>query len=548
LATLVEREVVTIREAGKLPDESEFIFRHALLREAAYAMLTDADRTLGHKLAGEWLESVGERDAMVLAEHFERGAQPARAVSWYRRAAEQALEGNDLRAAIDRAERGITCATTEPVRSRRGSAQATKRSASANGADEPVPSARPTPADAETIGSLRLLQAEAHRWRGEHAEAQKRAALAMESLPNRSTRWYSAAGELALASGRLGDADRIVPLVGDLCAETDDARVYRSRTVALARAAITLLHAGRYPEAERIMGEVTRLEGMIPRLDPGVGAVIQRVRATHAKFRAGDPGAYLIGAEGAAACFEQAGDLRNACNGRVNVGHATMELGAYSRAEQALWEALTMAKRMSLPAVMALAKHNLGLVLARQGAFEQARAMEAEAVEAFRVQGDRRLEGASRVYLALILQLSGKLEEAEREALTTLQQNGKIPGLRAHALAVLTEILLGRGETARAAEASAEAMRLLDTLGSIEEGESSIRLAHAEALAAQGNRQAASDAIRLARERLCARADRISDEELRKSFLERVPENSRTLALAAAWAAEREPVVSEHSS
>lgn len=43
------------------------MFRHALLRETAYALLTDDDRRLGHVLAGEWLEKQGEHDALVLA-------------------------------------------------------------------------------------------------------------------------------------------------------------------------------------------------------------------------------------------------------------------------------------------------------------------------------------------------------------------------------------------------------------------------------------------------------------------------------------------------
>ena len=48
----------------------------------AYAMLTEADRILGHRLAGAWLEQQGESDPMVLAEHFERGGEPARAGSF----------------------------------------------------------------------------------------------------------------------------------------------------------------------------------------------------------------------------------------------------------------------------------------------------------------------------------------------------------------------------------------------------------------------------------------------------------------------------------
>src|SRR6185295_15248064 len=72
-----------------------------------YAMLIESDRGLAHRLAGGWLEASGESDASVLAQHFERGGELARAAVWYQRAAEQALRGNDLETAIDRAERGL---------------------------------------------------------------------------------------------------------------------------------------------------------------------------------------------------------------------------------------------------------------------------------------------------------------------------------------------------------------------------------------------------------------------------------------------------------
>src|SRR3970282_1820569 len=66
-----------------------------------------SDRTLGHRLAGEWLQRMGEHDPVVLAEHFELGGERARAAALFVRAragavrrAEEAYEGlagGDLR-------------------------------------------------------------------------------------------------------------------------------------------------------------------------------------------------------------------------------------------------------------------------------------------------------------------------------------------------------------------------------------------------------------------------------------------------------------------
>ncbi len=81
LSKLVEQEVLAARPTSRFAGEQEFTFRHALLREGAYATLTEEDKRLGHRLAGEWLEQHGEGDPMVLAGHFERGGEGARAAS-----------------------------------------------------------------------------------------------------------------------------------------------------------------------------------------------------------------------------------------------------------------------------------------------------------------------------------------------------------------------------------------------------------------------------------------------------------------------------------
>ncbi|MFT3921494.1 MAG: protein kinase [Myxococcales bacterium] len=68
LTVLVERELVFVRGDG---DANEYGFRHALVRDAAYALLTESERSLAHRLGGDWLESLGVTEPAVLAEHFE---------------------------------------------------------------------------------------------------------------------------------------------------------------------------------------------------------------------------------------------------------------------------------------------------------------------------------------------------------------------------------------------------------------------------------------------------------------------------------------------
>src|SRR5262249_32791269 len=84
---LAGAETIQRRRTSRLPDEVEYVFRHALVRDAAYALLTPTDQEVGHRLAGEYLERAGEIDPMVLAEHADRGRDPERAERFHREAA-----------------------------------------------------------------------------------------------------------------------------------------------------------------------------------------------------------------------------------------------------------------------------------------------------------------------------------------------------------------------------------------------------------------------------------------------------------------------------
>jgi tetratricopeptide (TPR) repeat protein len=503
LARLSEGELIFRRGDGKFPRETEYVFRHALIREAANAMLTDADRALGHKLAGEWLEGAGERSATVLAEHFERGGEQKRAVGWYHRAAEQALDGSDLEATIARSERGIACG-----------------------------------AEGATLGSFRFLEAEAHNWRGEHAVAEKRALEAITLLAPGGTLWYGAAAEAIVASGRLQNHANLIATVREvirapresLRAPGQDATA--RRVTSLARAVPVLLFAGQPELAAEIALE---LEQSGRATDPIALARTLEARAALAMV-AGRDAEYLDLIREAIASFERVGAARNICIASVNAGYAFLKCGAHAEAERALREALANAERAGLLYVMTAAKHNLGLVLARTGALDEALAVEEDALGLAQAQRDPRIEGGSRVYLAMIHQLRGELDFAEQQARAAIGVLKAVPPTYAVACAVLAGTLLQKRAPREALAVASEAIGLLESLGGLEEGEALVRLAHAEALNATGDAEGAKVAIRAARARLEERAARLRDSPLKATFLE-MPEHARTFSRAREWGA-----------
>ena len=227
--------------------------------------------------------------------------------------------------------------------------------------------------------------------------------------------------------------------------------------------------------------------------------------------------------------------MRNACAVRTNLGYLYCELGDLQRAEAALRQALGASDRMGLHDLSAAVEHNLGRVLGLRGELDEAERLERRAIAAFGHQGDPRLEGAARTYLAEILIAAGRQAEAAREAEASAATLIVAPSLRVAALGAAARARLLGGDLAGALAAANEAHEALAALGDIEEGESMVRLAHAEALAATGARDEALAALGAAHARLLARAERIGEPAWRHRFLHDVPVNARILALCDEW-------------
>ncbi len=199
LVRLGDRELISKRRTSRYPTEDEFVFRHALFREAAYSMLTESDRTRGHRLAASWLEQSEERDALMLAEHHVLGGHEERAAPLFLRAAEQALEGNDFGSALAHAERAEALGL-------RG----------------------------EALGEAHLVAGAAHQWQGDIEARERSVRQALAELPTQSRRWYVAAADSARIASRLGRHDNLAELV-DQVAEDSGRETASARAVVLSR-------------------------------------------------------------------------------------------------------------------------------------------------------------------------------------------------------------------------------------------------------------------------------------------------------------------------
>ncbi|WP_437315888.1 protein kinase domain-containing protein [Sorangium sp. So ce385] len=495
---LEQLEWIHASSGSTFQGERALHFRHGLVREAAYGMLTDEDRTLGHLLAGAWLERVSEPSAAVIAEHFERGGDLARAARNYERAAAQALAANDFAAVLSWTERAMSLG-------KHGAAR----------------------------GELALLRAEALRWRGELAEAARWGWEALQGLPTGSSSWYAAVGGAALAVGRLGQHERLDALAALLVSAWPEAEATGPAVVATVCTAYRLFLAGLYDRAEELYGWIDVVAARFS-TDPAVSAQVLRVRSVRERIVGNiDQSRILVMA--ALRRFEQAHDLRYVCLARISLGYTECLLGAYAEATALLRTSLAEAERMALDHVVAQVRQCLGMSLEGMGAREEALKALEQALSAFVVQGDTRLEGNTRVYLARVLRHAGEPAEAEAQARRAVAVLAGAMPPRAMAKAALAEVLLTRGQAAEALAEAREARELLASLGKLEEGEAMIHLAYAEALEATGDHAAARVTITEARERLVATAERIEDLSRRETFIKNVADNVRTLALARMW-------------
>lgn len=103
LAALRERGLVFHRERSTIAGNQEYMFKHALVCEAAYETILLKHRRKYHSQVAAWIEAnAGERleeHLALVAGHYADGGQPDLAADWYIRAGERALSQCSMQAA-----------------------------------------------------------------------------------------------------------------------------------------------------------------------------------------------------------------------------------------------------------------------------------------------------------------------------------------------------------------------------------------------------------------------------------------------------------------
>jgi tetratricopeptide (TPR) repeat protein len=445
-------------------------------------------------LVAQYLEESGERDAVILAEHWERSGEHQRAIGWYRRAAWQALEGNDLEAVLRHSQRAVACGAV-----------------------------------GEELGEVQAAQAEAYMWRGAYREAVGLGRLAMLELPPRSPRWFQVAGAVAIAAGRTSDSTQLGQLADRLQAVAGQGESSAGFLISALRTALQIYIAADYPRAASLVAACQPLLADPAAHPPAVEASIYMMQANLA---AADwrldvcPRLY----EKSAALFEQIGDLRNACAQRLDAALFYTDIGEFSHSEQLARQIIVDSERLGIGRLLPVACGALAVTLFLQLRGDEAMVAGKRSIELAEAAGDQRISGIGRVLLGRYKLEQGDLAGAEQDLLIALAALSQLPRFRARAQAIYARILIAQGRAAEGLRSAGQGYAVLQALGRVGTDEGLIRLAYVEALDQfrgpfadpAADQATALEVLRQGRERLLAQAAQIADPVAQRRFLELV--------------------------
>jgi len=434
LLTLQREEM--IRQRAGVP-ELEYIFKHHLTQEAAYNGLLKKERRVFHRQVAETLEQLLpdriEEQVGLLAHHWEQAGETERALSYLRRAGEQAAAHFANAEAVDFFSRALDLTPEDDLTGRYALLLAREKVYDLQGARE---------AQSQALAALEGL-AEALN------DDRQRARIAL-----RQTHYAEATGDYPAA-------------------------------IAAAQAAIRLAQAGQDVSSEATgylqWGRALWRQGEYEAAQIQLGQALARSRAvklhqieTDSLRNLGIVSHHQGDDAGARAYFEQAlrihremGDRRREGATLNNLGVISKEQGNYADARAYYEQALRIFREIGDRRHEGMTLGNLGSISRGLGDYAGARAYQEQALRIRRETGDRMGECTVLSNLGLLSHHLGDNEAAReysRQALLMAQEIGA-RRLQGYALTNLGHALAGMGRLAEAAHAHRQALALRRGLG-----------------------------------------------------------------------------------
>lgn len=491
LDALASRELVVRSRESRFAGEEEYVFRHALLRDAAYAMLTLEDCRNAHGRAGTWLEGVGEKDGRVLADHFERAGDAARAVPCIGRAVEAALGSGDFAGTIDLARRGKNLG-----------------------------------AAGEALGRLLALEGLALVSRSQPCLPILREAIRL--VPAGSTMWWTALGAAIFEAATVGGPEQTAEFVQLALATPPGDELTGPYGLAIIGVVAGLIFIGQAEMASAVLTPFAGIKANDPRGDPVFFAWLDAARSIEASYGVRD-GHWRIElairlAEKSAQAMAAYGNMSGESLGLMFEITALVVTGLPSRAEAAAQRAILLAKQTGYELMRRWAQLWLAFVWIRTSCLDEAVAV----LESLDSTLDPVQEQVRQTLLADTHLRQGSPGTALSWARAACASaSGPQTAWAASVLARAHLDLAQHEECLRVAETSWPPTYPVYT--------GDLLTSKALALRALGRDEEARAALANARDVVLGVSRDIEDPEMRHAFLTNVDECVRTLGLAREW-------------
>jgi tetratricopeptide (TPR) repeat protein len=477
LARLEDRDIVAEQGDGRYLGQSEFAFRHALVRDAAYATLIDEDRRRAHHAAADWLEERGESDPGLVAWHLELGGEGERAATRYCDAVTQMIGAGAFSQAIGVAERALALTNMS-----------------------------------ETHAWLSFAISEAAFWGGDNERCARAAEDGMAAAGEATEVFGLCLARRVQMSTRMGD-DRTDELLARAVEHVSE----KVDTEGIARVAATIgtaaVLSGRRAIAQRMIALVSEPQ-FIERASVGDRALLYQLLAF---AEIDDLELRCDYFEKSAAACEASGRSRGTLLQRINAATVRGLMGQFDHAERALRALEKDADKSGVRFLATVAREELGQVLARRGQWAEARDLCGTAADEFHAQNNQGAEAVARASLSQALLGLGEIDAALEQARRSVKAAAARADARAIGNAAMAEALLAKDLAREALDAATAAMAAWGE-GVSSGWESTVRLAHIRALRAVG-RDEWRGAQRDARASIERRAARMRDESARRAFL-----------------------------
>lgn len=455
LATLNSRELIRKREDSVFDGTHEYIFRHTILHDVTYESVLRRLRRTYHAQVADWLvkrsgDRVNEYTGMI-ARHYEQAGQLQKAVTYFLKAAESALNISAYHEAIDWAEQALNLLTVS---------------------DQPADNARDV-LEAQLLAYL----GQAYRWLSNFSRArelyenslalferagekpgivkalyelgwlvgsimrryveaeqyfQVSLSIAQEINDKRGVAWaYNGLGAMAHYQGDYTEAIRYYQASLQIAREISD----HVRTAgALNNLGLVKAELGRLDEAQGDLEAGLQIFKTIGNRS-GLASPIMNL-GNLARFQGRHEEAERLFRE-ALAIYEETGDRSGVSVCLWSLGSLARVDGDYDAARQKYSEALVIAREIGAPASIGSSLEDLAIVARLQGQYEESRGYLDEVLKMANEVGDHHEVANALLNLGGVARAQGRYDEARHFLEDSVVMNMEHGNRRALARAIL---------------------------------------------------------------------------------------------------------------